>query len=56
MKKYSGFNFHMYTEIVFGKDTEKQVGEMIKKYNGTRVLFVYGGGSIKKKRFVWQNS
>jgi len=38
----------MYTEIVFGKDTENRVAEFIKKYGGTRVMFVYGEGSIKK--------
>lgn len=41
-------NFEMYipTEIVFGKDTEYRVGEMVKKWGGSRVLLVYGGGSV----------
>lgn len=34
------------TEIVFGKETEKQVGKEIKKWGGSRVLIVYGGGSV----------
>jgi alcohol dehydrogenase YqhD (iron-dependent ADH family) len=38
----------MYTEILFGKNTEDNVGELIRKYGGTKVMFVYGGGSIKK--------
>ena len=35
------------TEMVFGKDTEKSVGERMAKL-GKRVLLVYGGGSVKK--------
>ncbi|ERJ11440.1 iron-containing alcohol dehydrogenase [Haloplasma contractile] len=35
------------TRIIFGKDTETQVGEEVKQY-GKKVLLHYGGGSIKK--------
>ncbi len=31
------------TEIVLGKNTENQVGALIKKYGGTKVLLHYGG-------------
>ena len=48
MKDYINFTFHMYTEDVFGKDTENQTGALVKKYGGTKVLIVYGGGSVKK--------
>jgi hypothetical protein len=48
MKKFTGFNLHMYTEIVFGRETEKQVASMVKKHGGTKVMLVYGGGSIKR--------
>ncbi len=48
MKQFANFNFQMKTEIVFGKGTEEQVGKLIKKYGGTKVMFVYGGGSIKR--------
>ncbi len=48
MKQFSSFNLHLYTEIVFGKETEAQTGELVKKHGGTKVLMVYGGGSIKK--------
>ena len=34
------------TEIVFGKNTEEQVGEKVKRWGGTKVLIVYGGGSV----------
>ncbi len=42
------FSFQSTTEIVFGKDTESQVADLIRKYGGSRVLLHYGGGSIKK--------
>ncbi len=40
------FNFYAPTEVVFGKGTEMQTGKMVKKYNGTKVLIHYGGGSV----------
>ena len=42
------FNFYSPTEFVFGKDTENQAGEMVKKYGGTKVLLHYGSGSAVK--------
>ncbi|NLC17035.1 MAG: iron-containing alcohol dehydrogenase [Clostridiales bacterium] len=42
------FEFYNPTHLVFGKDTQKRVGELVKKHNGNRVLVVYGGGSVKK--------
>lgn len=41
------FTYHNTTKIIFGKDTESQVGDEIKKF-GNRVLLHYGEGSIKK--------
>lgn len=34
------------TKIVFGKDTEKKVGELAKSGGATKVFVVYGGGSV----------
>ncbi len=48
MKQFSSFSMQLYTEIVFGKDTEARTGELVKKHGGTKVLMVYGGSSIKK--------
>ena len=48
MEKFVNFSFYPYTEILFGKNTEEKVGKMIRKYNGSRVLIVYGGSSAKK--------
>jgi alcohol dehydrogenase YqhD (iron-dependent ADH family) len=42
------FQFHTPTKIFFGKDTHKQVGEIIKQYGFKKILFHYGGGSIKR--------
>ena len=42
------FVFHAPTEIVFGKNEEQKTAQLIKKYGGTRVFIVYGGGSIVK--------
>lgn len=43
-----GFTFYSPTEVIFGRDTELQVADEIKKHGGTRVLAVYGGGSVVK--------
>jgi alcohol dehydrogenase YqhD (iron-dependent ADH family) len=40
------FNYSIPTEIFFGRDQIKVLPEQIKKY-GTKLLLVYGGGSIK---------
>nr|WP_122013079.1 iron-containing alcohol dehydrogenase [Maliibacterium massiliense] len=42
------FEFCHYTDMIFGKGTEAQVGQKIRQYGGTKVMLVYGGGSIKK--------
>ncbi|MCR4589028.1 MAG: iron-containing alcohol dehydrogenase [Lachnospiraceae bacterium] len=40
------FTFYAPTYFVFGKDTEKQAGSMVKQFGGTKVLIHYGGGSV----------
>ncbi|NLG80920.1 MAG: iron-containing alcohol dehydrogenase [Bacilli bacterium] len=42
------FTYVNSTKIIFGKDTESLIGEEIKSFGGKKVLFHYGGGSIKK--------
>lgn len=42
------FEFHSPTEVIFGKDSELKTAKKIKEYGGTRVLIVYGGGSVQK--------
>ena len=40
------FEFCSPTKFVFGRDTQKQVGSLVKEFGGSRVLVVYGGGSV----------
>ena len=42
------FTHYTPTEIVFGKASEDRVAELAKKYHGSRVFVVYGGGSVVK--------
>ncbi|ARP49961.1 MULTISPECIES: iron-containing alcohol dehydrogenase [Caproicibacterium] len=39
------FEFHCPTEVVFGKSTEQKTAQEIKKFGGSRVFLIYGGGS-----------
>ena len=38
------FNFYAPTRVVFGRDSEKKIGELVKSNGGTQVLLHYGGG------------
>ena len=40
------FTYYTPTEIIFGKNTELQVGTLIKRHGGSKVMIVYGGGSV----------
>ncbi|MBQ3780850.1 MAG: iron-containing alcohol dehydrogenase [Bacteroidaceae bacterium] len=40
------FTFCSPTEFVFGRDTEKEVGQLCQKHGASRVLIIYGGGSV----------
>ena len=42
------FSFCSPTEIAFGKGEEEKTGQLAKKYGGTKVFVVYGGGSVEK--------
>ena len=48
MKNFTNFSLYLYTDILFGKGTEKEAGKKIRQHGGTRVMIVYGGGSVKK--------
>lgn len=39
------FNYYAPTNIIFGANTEAQVGELVKSLGATKVLLVYGGHS-----------
>ena len=40
------FNYFTPTKVVFGKNTESKVADLIKEFKGTKVLIHYGGGSV----------
>lgn len=42
------FKFYAPTKVIFGKDSEKRVGELVKEFGGTKVLLHYGGKSAEK--------
>jgi len=42
------FDFVSPTYISFGKEKENEAGELVKKFGGSKVLIVYGGGSVIK--------
>ncbi len=42
------FQYFTPTKVFFGRDTEKQVGHVLKEYGYTKVLLHYGGGSVKR--------
>ena len=42
------FQYYTPTKVIFGKDTHKQVGAVIRSYGFNKVLFHYGSGSIKR--------
>lgn len=41
------FNFYAPTRVVFGRDSEEQLPQLIRSYGGSRVLVHYGGGSVR---------
>lgn len=42
------FVYYAPTEVIFGKDTEAQTAAAVSRWNGSRVLIVYGGGSVRR--------
>lgn len=42
------FNFYAPTEVVFGKESEKQISQLVRKYGGSKVLLHYGGQSARR--------
>ncbi|MCQ2288470.1 MAG: iron-containing alcohol dehydrogenase [Muribaculaceae bacterium] len=42
------FNFYTPTRVVFGRESEEKVADLVKQYGGKRVLVHYGGGSARR--------
>ncbi|MCR5656913.1 MAG: iron-containing alcohol dehydrogenase [Butyrivibrio sp.] len=40
------FKYFTPTKVIFGKNTESKVADLIKEFGGTKVLIHYGGGSV----------
>lgn len=44
----NNFTFYSPTEFIFGKDTENECGNYVKKHGGSKVLIHYGSASAKR--------
>lgn len=42
------FDYYAPTQVVFGKDSESQIGSLVKHYGGSKVLLHYGGQSAQR--------
>ena len=42
------FNFYAPTRVVFGRESEEKIGELVKANGATKVLIHYGGGSAER--------
>ncbi len=42
------FNFYAPTRVVFGRESESKLPQLIQQYGGSKVLVHYGGGSAKR--------
>lgn len=48
----NNFEYYAPTRVVFGKETEMRVGELVKEYGGTKVLVHFGGKSALKSGLI----
>ncbi len=48
------FEFCSPTRFVFGRDTQRQVGSLVRQAGGSRALVVYGGGSVVRSGLLAQ--
>lgn len=48
------FVFYSPTEFVFGRDTQSQVGELVKRYGATKVMLVSGSQSAERSGLLSQ--
>ena len=42
------FNFYAPTQVVFGRESEERLPELVRHYGGSKVLIHYGGGSAER--------
>lgn len=48
----NNFEFYSPTKVIFGKDSETNVGVQIKRFSGSRVLLHYGSNSAKNSGLI----
>ncbi|MBR0103634.1 MAG: iron-containing alcohol dehydrogenase [Selenomonadaceae bacterium] len=46
------FEYHCPTEIIFGQGAEDKVADKVRKYGGSRVMILYGGGSAVRSGLI----
>ena len=44
----NSFTFYSPTKVIFGKDAELHAAREIREFGGTKVMVIYGGGSVVK--------
>ncbi|SFO92628.1 hypothetical protein SAMN05216343_10114 [Oscillibacter sp. PC13] len=44
----NAFTFYSPTLFAFGDGEENRTGELVRRFGGTKVLLIYGGGSVKR--------
>lgn len=50
----NNFEYCVPTRVIFGRDTQKRAGELIKEYGFRKVMIHYGGGSVKRSGLLDQ--
>jgi alcohol dehydrogenase YqhD (iron-dependent ADH family) len=48
------FKYYTPTKVIFGKNTQEQVADLVKEFGGTKVLIHYGGGSVIRSGLLQQ--
>ena len=46
------FIYYTPTKVIFGKNEEKKVGELVKEFGAKKVLIHYGGGSAVRSGLI----
>ena len=47
-----GFEYYTPTRVIFGKESENQIGELVREYGAKKVLIHYGGKSAVKSGLI----
>lgn len=50
----NNFEYCVPSRVIFGRDTQKRAGELIKEYGFRKVMIHYGGGSVKRSGLLDQ--